>query len=89
MYVTGFGVTVPANNSWTAAGKGYDTASAASVTIDGKSTSVVSAVPPGSFPGVLQLNVTVPSDASSGKAIPVTVNIGGKDAQTGVTMAIK
>jgi uncharacterized protein (TIGR03437 family) len=89
MYVTGFGVTVPASNSWTAAGAGYDTASAASVTIDGKSTSVVSAVPAGSFPGVLQLNVTVPSDASSGKAIPVTVNIGGKDAQTGVTMAIK
>ena len=89
IYVTGSGVTVPASNSWLPAAAGVNAASAASVTIDGKSASVVSGVPVGSFPGVLQLNVTVPPDASSGKAVPVTVNIGGVDAQTGVTMAIK
>ncbi len=89
LYITGFGVTNPASSSVLWAGTGVDSAVAVSVTIDGKAATVVAMIPPGSFPGVLQINATVPSDASAGKAIPVAVSVGGISAQTGVTMAVK
>lgn len=89
LYITGFGVTNPGSNSYQWAASGVDTATPATVSIDGKSATVVSMVPPGSFPGVLQINATVPSDASSGKTVPVTVSVGGVSAQTGVTMGVK
>lgn len=61
-----------------------------SVTIGGIAASVIGAVsPPGSVPGLLQVNVSVPSNAPSGAAVPVLVNIGGVDSQSGVTMAIR
>lgn len=61
-----------------------------SVTIGGIAASVAGAVsPPGSVPGLLQVNVTVPSNAPTGAAVPVLVNIGGVDSQSGVTMAIR
>ena len=89
LYVTGFGITNPASSSYAPAQAGVDTNTPASVTIDGKSAApVVSGVPQGSFPGLLQLNVTVPTNATAGKAVPVTVSIGAA-AQAGVTMALK
>ena len=90
LYLTGFGVTNPASGSAAKAGSGVNTNTPASVTIDGKAAApVVTAVPQGSFPGLLQLNVTVPSDAVAGKTVPVTVSIGAADAQSGVTIALK
>jgi uncharacterized protein (TIGR03437 family) len=90
LYLTGFGITNPASGSAAKAGAGVNTNTPASVTIDGKTASpVVTGVPQGSFPGLLQLNVTVPSDAAAGKTVPVTVSIGTADAQTGVTVALK
>jgi uncharacterized protein (TIGR03437 family) len=90
MYVTGFGATSPASTSYGWSAAGVDTATPATVTIgDGQFASVVSGVPAGSFPGVLQLNVTVPATAPSGKAVPVTVSFNGVSAQTGITMAVK
>jgi uncharacterized protein (TIGR03437 family) len=89
LYVTGFGITNPASSSTAPAGAGVDTNTPASVTIDGKSAATTSAVPQGSFPGILQLNVTVPTDATAGKTVPVTVSIGAASAQSGVTLALK
>lgn len=97
LYVSGIGQTndstanpttaastlIPANSVVTPAG-------AVSVTIGGIAASVIGAVSPvGSVPGLLQVNVTVPSSAPAGAAVPVIVNIGGIDSQAGVTMAIR
>jgi len=61
-----------------------------SVTIGGEAATVNSAqAPPGSVPGVLQINLVVPATAPTGAAIPVVVNIGGVDSQANVTMAVK
>lgn len=94
LYVTGFGDTSPnpAQNSFTPvpAAPKYDTKAVPTVTIDGKSPqAVATAVPPLGFPGVLQLNVTLPADASAGKAVPVTVDFGTRLGQKGITMALK
>ena len=89
LYATGFGFTNPASTSTNWAAANVDTATPAAVTIGGQAATVVSGVPAGSFPGVLQLNVTVPGTATTGKAVPVTVSFGGITAQTGITMAVK
>ncbi len=61
-----------------------------SVTIGGIAASIIGAVSPvGSVPGLLQVNVSVPSNAPSGAAVPVLVNLGGVDSQPGVTLAIR
>lgn len=90
LYLTGFGVTNPASGSLAPAGAAVDTAVPATVMIDGKAAATVqSVVPQGSFPGILQLRVTVPSDATPGKTVPITASVGGVNAQNGVTIAIK
>ena len=43
---------------------------------------------PGSIFGLLQINAVVPTGATTGTAVPVTVTIGGNQTQTGVTLAI-
>lgn len=61
-----------------------------SVTVGGIAAGVIGAVSPaGSVPGLLQINISIPSNAPTGAAVPVRVNIGGVDTQSGVTMAIK
>lgn len=61
-----------------------------SVSIGGQAASVSGAVaPPGSVPGLLQINVTVPANAPTGQAVPVLINVDGTDSQAGVTMSIK
>ena len=90
LYVTGFGATAPASADDLPAGAGVDTAIPASVSINGIAAApVVTGVPQGSFPGLLQLNVTVPANAPAGKTVPVTVSFNGANAQTGVTLALK
>jgi uncharacterized protein (TIGR03437 family) len=60
------------------------------VTIGGQPATINGAqAAPGSVPGVLQINVVVPTAAASGTAVPLTVNIGGVDSQANITMAIK
>lgn len=90
LYVTGFGVTNPASGSLAPAAAGVDSAVPVTVLIDGKAAATVqSVVPQWSFPGILQLRVTVPSDAAPGKTVPIAASVGGVNAQNGVTMAIK
>ena len=39
--------------------------------------------------GVIQVNVQMPAGVTPGDAVPVTLNIGGANSQTGVTVAIR
>jgi uncharacterized protein (TIGR03437 family) len=43
----------------------------------------------GSVAGLYQINATVPTKATTGNAVPVTVTMGGVSSQAGVTMAIQ
>ena len=45
-------------------------------------------VVPGSITGVLQINVAVPTGASTGAAVPVAISIAGNSTQTGITINV-
>lgn len=61
-----------------------------SVTIGGAAAAVLGAQdPPGSVPGVFQINVTIPASIQPGAAQPVIVSMGGILSQTGLTIAVK
>ena len=90
LYMTGFGITKPNSASNLPAAPGVDANSPVTVMVDGKPAAPVqTAVPPGSFPGLLQLNATMPSDAVAGKTVTVKVTVAGADTQNGVTIALK
>lgn len=59
------------------------------VSIGGAAATVAYAGPiVGSILGLLQINCVVPATATTGKAVPVVVNIGGTNTQSGVTLSI-
>ena len=60
------------------------------VTIGGQGATLLAAqAPPGSVPGLIQLNVMVPSSVTPGNVVPVIVTVGGISSQIGLTMAVK
>jgi uncharacterized protein (TIGR03437 family) len=66
------------------------TSPVAEVTIGGKTASVDYFGPaPGLVDGVFQLNVMVPMDSPTGKAVAVVVKIGTAESPAGVTVAVK
>jgi uncharacterized protein (TIGR03437 family) len=91
LYVTGAGaMSSGAVNALTPMSPAVTPTAAVTVTIGGQSAVINAAqLAPGSVPGVLQINVVTPATATTGAAIPVTVNIGGIDSQANITMAIK
>jgi len=59
-------------------------------TIGGKDAQVIYAGPsPGLIWGLTQVNVIVPESAATGPNVPVTITVGGRSTQGGVTMAVK
>jgi uncharacterized protein (TIGR03437 family) len=59
------------------------------VTIGGAAATVAYAGPIiGSILGLLQINCVVPTSATTGKAVPVSVSIGGTSTQANVTLSI-
>ena len=91
LYATGAGaMTSAVANTLIPASPAITPLAPVTVTIGGQAATVNGAqAPPGSVPGVLQINVVVPSTAPTGAAIAVIVNIGGVDSQANVTMAIR
>jgi uncharacterized protein (TIGR03437 family) len=60
------------------------------VSIDGQGSVVQAAqAPPGSVPGLIQLNVTVPSGLKANQTAPLIVTVGGVASQSGLTMAVQ
>ncbi len=90
IYATGFGQTNPAGDETHLISGSVVPVAQIGVTIDGQAATVQSATEPaGSVPGVLQINATIPANASSGKAIPVVVTAGTAQSQGRVTLAVK
>ncbi|HTC35123.1 MAG TPA: IPT/TIG domain-containing protein [Bryobacteraceae bacterium] len=56
--------------------------------VDASAGVTYAGVVPGSILGVLQINVTIPTGAATGTAVPVTVTIGGNTTQANVTLGI-
>ena len=60
------------------------------VTIDEKHADVIyDGGAPGAVPGLMQINVRIPSDTQAGNAIPISVQIGSASSQAGVTIAVE
>jgi uncharacterized protein (TIGR03437 family) len=91
MYITGAGATTSAvSNQLIPASPAVTPLQSPTVTIGGVGATVLAAqAPPGSIPGLIQLNVTVPSTVKAGQAVPVVVTVGGVASQSGLTMSIK
>lgn len=91
LYITGAGATTSAvYNQLIPASPAVVPAVSPTVTIGGAPAVVLGAQdPPGSVPGLIQINVTVPTSISAGAAQPVVVTMGGVSSQSGLTIAVK
>jgi len=91
MYITGVGLTTSAvDNQLIPASPAVTPVLAPSVSIGGQGATVLAAqAPPGSIPGLMQLNVTVPSTVTAAVALPVIVTVGGVASQAALTMGVK
>ncbi len=91
IYMTGAGATSSnVDNQLIAMSPAVTPVLTPSVSIGGQGASVLAAqAPPGSVPGLIQLNVTVPSTLKAGPALPVVVTVGGIASQAGLTIAVK
>jgi len=91
IYMTGVGATTSAvDNQLIPASPAITPAQPPAVTIGGQGATLLAAQAPiGSVPGLMQLNVTVPTGLKAGPAISVIVTVGGISSQAGITMAVK
>lgn len=91
IYMTGAGLTTSTvYDQLIPASPAVTPVTAPTVTIGGAAATVLAAqAPPGSVPGLIQINVTVPSSIQPGAAQPVIVTVGGTQSQAGLTMAVK
>ncbi len=90
IFATGLGETnppiVPGSNSLDAL---RNTATVPTVTIGGVDTTVLFSGMSPQFVAVYQLNVTVPSNAPTGDAVPLVIEIGGVASREDVTIAVE
>lgn len=92
IYGTGEGVTTPPGVDGRLSGTPLPTVAAATctATIGGQPATVnYCGEAPGLTAGVLQVNALVPESIATGSAVPVTVVMGDRASQSGVTMAVK
>lgn len=90
IYATGEGQTAPAGVDGLIAASVYPApAQPVSVTIDGYAAAVKYAgAAPGQVAGLLQVNVEVPAQASTGD-VPIVIQAGGASSQPGMTISVK
>jgi uncharacterized protein (TIGR03437 family) len=91
IYLTGAGATTSVvDNQLIPSNPAITPALSPLVTIGGQAATVLAAqAPVGSVPGLIQLNVTVPTGLTAGAALPVIATIGGVQSQAGLTIAVK
>jgi uncharacterized protein (TIGR03437 family) len=91
IYVTGTGVSNSlVDNQLIPASPAVVPLVAPTVTIGGQSAVVLGAqAPPGSVPGLIQINAVVPATLQAAPAAPVVVTVGSASSQAGLTMAVK
>ena len=91
LYVTGEGVTnAPAGLDGTLVNNLYKPLATVTATVAGQPATVQYAgSAPGSFYGVMQVNLQIPANAPTGAAVPIVVNVGGVNSQQNVTIAIQ
>jgi uncharacterized protein (TIGR03437 family) len=91
IYATGGGQTTPASITGTIAGGSPNpTVLPVTATIGGADAPVTyHGSAPGEVTGLLQVNAVVPSASPPGPAVPILINVGGGQSQSGVTVAIK
>jgi uncharacterized protein (TIGR03437 family) len=91
IYVTGTGVTNSlVDNQLIPASPAVVPLVAPTVTIGGQSAVVLGAqAPPGSVPGLIQINAVVPATLQAAPAAPVVVTVGSASSQAGLTMGVK
>lgn len=91
IYITGVGATTSAvDNQLIPLAPAVTPIQTPSVTIGGQGAALLGAQAPlGSVPGLMQLNVTVPTGVKAGPAVPVVVTVAGISSQAGLTMAVK
>jgi uncharacterized protein (TIGR03437 family) len=90
LYMTGAGTTTSGvDNQLIPLSPAVTPLLAPTVSIGGQGAVVQAAqAPPGSVPGLIQLNVTVPSTLKASPALPVIVTVGGVQSQAGLTIAV-
>ena len=91
VYMTGVGATTSAvDNQLIPLAPAVTPTQLPAVSIGGQGAALLAAQAPiGSVPGLMQLNVTVPTGVKSGPAVPIIVTVGGISSQAGITMAVK
>lgn len=91
IFATGGGQTVPASVTGTVAGSSLDsTVLPVTATIGGADAPVMyHGSAPGEVAGMLQVNAVVPAGIAPGSAVPIFVTVGGKQSQSGATIAVK
>ncbi len=91
IFATGGGQTAPASITGTLAGGSLDTtALPVTVTIGGANAPVTyHGSAPGEVAGILQVNAVVPSGITPGPAVPLIITVGGRQSQSGVTIAVR
>jgi uncharacterized protein (TIGR03437 family) len=90
LYITGAGQTNPAGTDGLInAGPGPVPVDAVKVSIGGQIATVnFAGGAPGAVAGVIQVNAQIPAGVTPGDAVPVVVQVGTSNSQSGVTLAV-
>jgi uncharacterized protein (TIGR03437 family) len=89
VYATGLGAVTPAIDDGAAPGAVLTQVNTPpAVMIGGVTAQVVFAGLQPQFPGVYQLNITIPSNAPTGSAVPIQIQVGGVTSPATCTIAV-
>lgn len=90
VYATGLGPVNPAVADGAAPGSVLTTANTSPVVlVGGVSAPVLFAGLQPQFPGVYQLNITIPTNAPTGNAVPIQIQVGGVTSPSTFTIAVQ
>ena len=89
IWCTGLGAVNPSVSNGEAAGATLRTANTfPSVTVGGQQVNVLFAGLTPQFPGVNQINITLPAGTPTGNAVPIQISVGGITTSNTITIAV-